>query len=74
MLEGKRKKELGRSVRKNGERERYYNRNGWGICAKEINDEENNKTCIDLLEMEKIIQKQYEDSKIRESTQIQQKI
>lgn len=37
------------------ERERYYNRNGWGICAKEINDEENNKVYIGLLEREKRI-------------------
>lgn len=34
------------------ERVRYYNRNRWGISAKEINEERNNNLCRDLMERE----------------------
>lgn len=47
------------------EKVRYYNRNGWGIEAIEINDREDRKLEKELLLKEKDIQRQMDENKIR---------
>lgn len=46
------------------ERKRYYNRNGWGIEAKEIREDVGDNLEIELIDKERDTQRQWEDEKI----------
>lgn len=48
------------------ERERYYNRNGWGILAEDKIEEEGNFERI-ITKRERDVQRQIEDGRIREA-------
>ncbi|KMQ84191.1 hypothetical protein RF55_18228 [Lasius niger] len=49
------------------EREKYYNRNGWGILTVEDRVEENDNFERTILERERDVQRQIEDGRIREA-------